>query len=219
VPHRIVASVSYRIEYINHLASTFSMFYSGNHQGRMSFTYSNDLNGDRNTSDLMYIPKDENGIQFTDILSDEGELIATAEAQRETFWNFVQNDDYLSDHKGEHAERFGKLEPWLNRFDFKFTQELFTELGDSRRGTVQLTLDILNAGNLINKNWGTYQDFGITNGYDNIQLLTVAGFQNGQPVYQLNAADVATFKENARFVDDVSTSSTWGMLLGIKVMF
>lgn len=218
VPHRVVASVSYRVEYFKHLASTFTLFYTGSNQGRMSFTYSNDLNGDGNTSDLMYVPKDKNDIQFADLVSD-GTVVATADAQREVFWNFVEHDDYLSDRKGQYAERFGKLKPWLNRVDFKFAQEIFTELGDSRRGTVQVTLDILNVGNLLNKDWGAYQNFGITNGYDNIQLLKIAGFQNGQPVYQLNATDVEAFKENAQFVDNISTSSTWGMMLGIKVTF
>ena len=217
LPHRVVGSVSYRVEYINHLASTFTLFYSGSNQGRMSFTYSNDLNGDGNTSDLIYIPKDKNDIQFADLGS--GESLVTATIQREAFWNFVENDDYLSGRKGRYAERFGKVEPWLNRFDFKFAQEIFNDFGSSRRGTLQITLDILNVGNLINKDWGAYKNFGITNGYDNIQLLKVAGFQNGQPVYQLNAASIEAFEENARFVDDVSTSSTWGMLLGIKLTF
>jgi hypothetical protein len=218
VPHRIVGYVTYRAEYIDNLATSVSLFYSGYNQGRMSFTYSNDLNGDGISSDLMYIPESKSELQFADI-SSNGTVVASADAQRDAFWNFVENDDYLSSHKGQYAERFGKMEPWLNRFDFKFAQEVFTDLGNARRGTLQLTLDVLNIGNLINKNWGAYQDFGITNGYDNIQLLKVAGFQNGQPVYQLNAPDLAKFGENAQFVDDVSTSSTWGMLFGIKFMF
>jgi len=218
VPHRVVGSVSYRAEYINHLATTVSLFYSGYNQGRMSFTYSNDMNGDGNTADLMYIPENANDIQFRDITSG-GNVVASADAQRDAFWSFVENDKYLSGRKGLYAERFGKMEPWINRFDFKFAQEIFTDFGSSKRGTLHITLDVLNVGNLLNKNWGAYQEFGITNGFDNIQLLKVAGFQNGQPVYQLNAANVDAFKTNAQFVDDVSTSSTWGMLLGIKLTF
>lgn len=81
-----------------------------------------------------------------------------------------------------------------------------------------VSLDILNVGNLLNKDWGSYQYFGLSS-YDNIKLLKVAGYQNGQPVYQLNASNIDYFKENARFVDNVSTSSTWGMMLGIKLSF
>jgi hypothetical protein len=217
VPHRVVGSVSYRVEYFNHLASTFSLFYSGYNQGRMSYTYSNDLNGDGATADLMYIPNSKSELQFRDFTSNG--TVVTADEQRDAFWNYVENDDYLKDRKGQYAERFGKLRPWYNRFDFKFSQELFTELGTSRKGVLSITLDVLNAGNLINKNWGAYQYFGISNGYDNIQLLKVAGYQNGMPVYQINSTDVASFQKNARFVDNVSTSSTWGMMLGVKLAF
>lgn len=217
VPHRLVGAVTYRAEYFNHLATSFSLFYSGSHQGRMSYVYGNDMNGDGNSSDLMYIPKTKDELIFTDIVSN-GNVVATAAQQSEAFWNYVQNDDYLSENKGKYAERFGKLEPWRNRFDMKISQEVFSNLGASRKGVLTVSLDILNVGNLLNKDWGSYQYFGLSS-YDNIKLLKVAGYQNGQPVYQLNASNIDYFKENARFVDNVSTSSTWGMMLGIKLSF
>lgn len=217
VPHRVVGSVSYRIEYLNHLATNISLFYTGSSQGRMSYTYSNDLNGDGNTSDLMYIPKSKDELMFADIVK-SGNVVATADEQRDAFWSYLESDKYLREHKGEYAERYGKVRPWRNRFDLKIAQEMFTNLGASRKGVLTLSLDVLNVGNLINKDWGLTSYHGLSN-YDNIRLLTVAGYQDGQPVYQLNAADVAKFKENARFVDNVSTSSTWGMLLGIKLSF
>ncbi len=218
VPHRLVGSLSYRIEYINHLASTFSLYYSGYNQGRMSYTYSNDMNGDGNTSDLMYIPKDKNDIKFVDVVAN-GATTITAQQQLDAFWSFVEGDSYLSANKGKYAERFGKIEPWYNRFDFKFAQEIFTNIGESRRGTLEVTFDILNVGNLLKSSWGVYKNFGITNGYDNIQLLKTAGFQDKAAVYQLNAASIDAFNQNARFVDNVSTGSTWGMLMGIKFKF
>lgn len=217
VPHRIVGSINYRVEYFNHLATSLSLLYTGSSQGRMSYTYSNDLNGDGNASDLMYIPKSKNELMFTDIVK-SGVVQATAQEQQDAFWSYVESDKYLRDHKGEYAERFGKIRPWRNRFDFKIAQEIFTNLGASRKGVLTASLDILNVGNLINKDWGLNSYHGLSN-YDNIRLLTVAGYQDGQPVYQLNASDVKSFKENARFVDNVSTSSTWGMLLGLKLSF
>jgi hypothetical protein len=217
VPHRIIGSVSYRIEYINHLASTFSLLYAGYNQGRMSYTYQNDMNGDGNVSDLMYIPKDKNDITFIDATS--GGVTITAQQQLDAFWNYLESDSYLNANKGKYAERFGKLEPWYNNIDFKFAQEIYTGIGESRRGTLEITLDILNAGNLLNKDWGSYKTFGITNGYDNIQLIKAAGFQNGAAVYQLNAASIDAFNNNAKFVNDVSIGSTWAMMLGVKFKF
>ncbi len=217
VPHRLVGSVSYRVEYIKHLASTISFFYVGYNQGRMSYTYSNDMNGDGNTSDLMYIPRDKNDITFIDFTSSG--VTVTAQEQLDAFWSYLESDSYLSDNKGKYAERFGKLEPWYNNIDFKFAQEIFTGIGESRRGTLEITLDILNIGNMLNSEWGSYKTFGITNGYDNIQLIKTAGFQNGAPVYQLNASTISAFNENAKFVDNVSTGSTWSMMFGVKFKF
>ncbi len=218
VPHRLVGAITYKIEYWDHVATSFSLFYTGSHQGRMSYVYGNDMNGDGNSSDLMYIPKTQNELVFADILAKDGSVAISANDQSEAFWNYVQNDDYLSENKGSYAERFGKLEPWRNRFDFKISREAYTNITPSRKGILTLSLDILNVGNLLNKDWGSYQYFGLSS-YDNIKLLNVAGYQNGQPVYQLNASNMDYFKENARFVDNVSTSSTWGMMLGIKLSF
>src|SRR6185295_14822215 len=59
VPHRIVANASYRLEYLNkQMATTFSIFYSGQPQERYTYRYANDINGDGQRNDVMYIPKD-----------------------------------------------------------------------------------------------------------------------------------------------------------------
>lgn len=217
VPHRVVGSLTYKINYGEKSSTYLSLYYSGSNQGRMSFTYSNDLNGDGNTSDLMYIPKTKDELQFRDVVSG-GNVIASADAQRDAFWAYVEGDSYLSDRKGQYAERFGKLQPWRNRFDFKVAREIYINMSPNRKGAFTISLDFLNVGNMLNKNWGMYQRFGISN-YDNIQLLKVAGYQNERPVYQLNATNVDKFNENARFVDNVSISSTWGMMLGLKFAF
>ena len=55
VPHRIVATLSYRIEYLKHLASTFTFYYEGASQGTYSYIYNGDINQDGNSADLIYI--------------------------------------------------------------------------------------------------------------------------------------------------------------------
>jgi hypothetical protein len=51
-PHKLIGNVSYRIEYARHLATTFSLVYQGYQQGRWTYTYYNDLNGDGVSSDI-----------------------------------------------------------------------------------------------------------------------------------------------------------------------
>ena len=240
VPHRVVGNISYRIEYAKHLASTFSLYYSGAAQGRATFAYSNDMNGDRNSSDLMYIPKSKDEVQFIDALNSKtGEVIMTAQAQQDAFWEFVNSNPYLKKNKGKYAQRFGYVEPWYNRWDFKFLQDVYTNFGSNRRYTLQVSLDILNVGNLLCKDWGVYQTMG-SQSYDRIRPLTQVKNYQYNPKgndgkgswdqktglnadksisYILNANSVEAFKSSNTWKNNVSTGSTWGMLLGIRLLF
>ncbi len=65
-PNKLVGVFSYRIEYAKMFATTFSLVYQGYQQGRWSYTYSNDLNGDGVSSDLMYVPTSATDINFAD---------------------------------------------------------------------------------------------------------------------------------------------------------
>ena len=218
VPHRVVGSASYRIEYAKFLATTISVFYTGRNQGRSSYTYSNDMNGDGNSSDLIYIPKNAGEIKFADYTSNS--VTITAAEQQAAFWEFVEGNEYLSKQKGKYAERFGHVQPWLNRFDVKISQDVMANIGANRKGTLQVGLDILNAGNLINSDWGVYQTNGLMN-YDNIRPLTYVRLEGGEPVYRLNvsSASINEFKDKSKYVGDVSTSSTWGMLFSLRLIF
>lgn len=48
-------------------------------------------------------------------------------------------------------ERNGSLTPWINRFDFKIAQDFYATLGGRKYG-IQVSLDMLNVGNMINSN-------------------------------------------------------------------
>ena len=48
IPHRVVANLSYRLEYANHFASTLSLFYEGTSQFNYSYVVGGDLNNDGN---------------------------------------------------------------------------------------------------------------------------------------------------------------------------
>jgi len=219
-PHQLVAHISYRKEYFKMLATTFSLAYRGYQQGRWSYTYSNDLNGDGNSSDLIYVPNTKDEITFVNY-TPTGGVVMTAADQATAFWDYVNNNEYLSSRKGDYAERFGEVKPWIHRFDVKILQDIFQNFGEHKY-TLQISLDILNAGNLINDKWGAYT-YNPLASYDNVRPLTVVGRPNGttitQPTFRLNANTVDAFKTATTLTKDVSTSSTWGALLGIKLIF
>jgi outer membrane receptor for ferrienterochelin and colicin len=217
VPHRLTANLSYEIEYLNHLKTTLGLFYSGSHTGRISYATGNDLNNDGNSSDLLYIPASKDELLFADILTNEV-VTYSKEDQAADFWNYIEGNAYLSSRKGKYVERYGDLKPWLNRFDFKVTQNFFARLG-SQRYDVQVSLDILNVGNLMNPEWGIYKQNALANN-DNIRPLSYAGVtQDKRPIYQVAANNTADFRAKSEWVATVTTSSTWGMLLGMKVLF
>jgi hypothetical protein len=219
-PHKLIGSVSYRIEYAKNFATSLSLVYQGFNTGRWSYTYSNDLNGDKNASDLMYIPANENEITFVDARDKNNNVLMTADEQRAAFWNYVTGNKYLSQHLGQYAERFGALQPWLNRFDAKVLQDIFTNFGTDKRYTLQISIDILNVGNLINDKWGAYS-FNPLASYDNVRPLTVVSTGNATtaPTYNLNATSLADFTSKTTLSKSISTSSTWGALFGIRLLF
>ena len=213
IPHRLMGAVTWRIESGNHLGFSLSLLYTGSAQGRYSYVYNGDMNGDGNNADLIYIPRNINDIQFIDKPN------MTAEEQAQTFWNYLEHDKYLNSHKGEFAERNGVVGPWLNRFDIKMMQDIFSNFGTERRYTLQLSLDVLNIGNLLNPKWGCYQIHGLENN-NTIRPLTFEGItEDGRATYSLNAQTIESFNENARFVKDVAIRSTWGAQIGLRFIF
>jgi hypothetical protein len=213
-PHKLIGNISYKIEYAQHLATTFSLIYQGYQTGRWSYTYSNDLNGDGISSDLMYIPATADELNFAVYRG------MTVDEQRNAFWNYVNNNEYLSSMKGQYAERYGEIRPWLHRFDAKLLQDLFTNFGTDRRYTLQFSIDFLNIGNLLNDSWGTYY-YNPLASFENVRPLRVnnRGTATAAPVYTLNANSLDDFASKTTISKDISTSSTWGCLLGIRLLF
>src|SRR5690606_25444670 len=161
VPHRVVGSLNYRIEYANALATTVGVYYNGSHQGRFSYIYGNDINGDGINADLIYLPKNTSDLPFVDIVNrdDAGniiEVLFTPEQQRAALNAFIAENG-LEDYSGGYLPRNEFVTPWLNRFDVRVLQDIFTDIGN-RRNTLQLSVDIINFGNLLNKEWGIQQN-------------------------------------------------------------
>ena len=215
VPHKVVATLSYNVEYVKHLGTTFSLTYVGRNQGRLDYIYSNDMNGDGNTADLMYIPKDASEIIFTNIMSGE-EVLYSAEEQNTAFWNYVDQDNYLKEHKGEYAERYGVLMPWLGRLDLRILQDVFTNFWKDRRHTLQFSLDLLNIGNLLNSSWGNYKT-QVLGTYDITLLKYINVNEDGVPMFQLNQVNKKLPTET--YTNVLSTSSTWGAQIGLRYTF
>ncbi|TPG66375.1 TonB-dependent receptor [Hymenobacter nivis] len=221
LPHRVIGSLSYRAEYLGHLGTTISMYYEGATQGRYSYTYSTDFNRDGANADLIYIPKDASEITFVPVTVGTGAAAVTYSAQQQSdaFFKFVDQDKYLSQRKGQYAERNGAQLPWRSEVDVKILQDLFTNVG-GKRNSLQLSLDIFNLGNLLNNNWGRQQQLTYNTFLEpqNVAALTTAA-TSPKPTFRLGRDNVTNQLISNTFRDAVNTGSTYYMQVGLRYIF
>jgi len=209
LPHRVVANLSYRIEYANRLATTVGMYYTGSHQGRFSYLYGNDFNADGINADILFLPENTSEIVFTDIIT-SGNVVFTAAEQAAAFDKYVAGND-LEQYRGQYVPRNAFLMPWLSRFDVRVLQDVFTNIG-SRKHTLQLSLDIVNFGNLLNKDWGIQDNLS---GAQN--LLSRSGSASQNPKFNMNR--VSGELPTTPFQNASSFSTTWSMQFGLRYIF
>jgi hypothetical protein len=215
IPDKIIGSVSYRLEYLKHMATSFSLFYDGGAQGRYSYVYSANIARDgAGSNNLIYVPKDPSEIVFVN--QTVSGTVWTAQEQSDAFFAFIEQDKYLKTRKGQYAERNGAIIPWTNRFDVKVMQDFYVNVG-GKRNTIQLSLDVLNAGNLVNKDWGKAYFFNQNNILTPTNQNAVVTGGTVKPTYRLNPYNNQMLKETFR--DNVGYASTYSMQFGIRYIF
>ena len=102
--HRVFLTGSYRLEYLKFGATTFSFFWQGYTNGVASYTYPNDLNSDLGfNNDLLYIPRDQSEMNFETFAA--GGRTYTSAEQAAAWDAYINQDPYLSQHRGEYAVR------------------------------------------------------------------------------------------------------------------
>ncbi len=139
----------------------------------------------------------------------------TAAEQAAAWEAFIQQDDYLSANRGKYAERNAVFLPRVTRADFSLSQEIFRSVS-GKRNALQLRLDFLNVGNLINKDWGLGQRLVTT------QPLFIGGGRptadaSGRAVYRLQNINrqliTKTYEQTA------GTGDVYRIQLGVRYSF
>jgi hypothetical protein len=151
IPHRIVASLSYGKEYAKHFKTTVSLIYQGQSGSPFNVCYYGDVNTDGGTgNDLIFIPTDTQ----IDAMDFTATTALTADQQRTDLKSFLGQARYLKDHRGEYFERNSANMPFEHHFDLRIAQDYKFKVGETMH-KLQLTFDIMNVGNLLNREWGT----------------------------------------------------------------
>jgi hypothetical protein len=158
----------------------------------------------------MYIPKDPSEIQFKNNVTYQNGITYTSQQQSDIFFKYIDQDPYLRKHKGEVAKRNGAKFPWYDRVDMKIAQDIFNNFGGDRH-TLQITADFYNILNLVNHNWGILKLTTVMN------PLKVESVTNGVPTFSITPYNGAPVTQT--FVNNISTSTTWTVQLGLRYMF
>ena len=215
-PSRLLLSASYQLRESKHATNTFSLIYDGYQYGylgqfsfsRYSYTFSSNINGDPTApGNLIYVPasrEELNSWDFADNGKVDGDTY-TADMQRDDFWHFICQDDYLSTRKGQYAERGGAKMPWHHQLDFKYTRDMHFQWGKTKH-TLQLGLDILNLPNFLCKDWGVFKQI------TGASLLT---YKKGQYTYNL----VDGQRHLSTTQNFVNAASTYQIMFTIKYLF
>ncbi len=202
--NRVFLTGSYRFEYKNFGATTLSFFWQGYTNGVASYVYATDLNGDLGfNNDLLYIPRNQSEMNF-ETFTASGRTFTSAE-QAAAWDAYINQDPYLSQHRGEYAVRNAARLPMVKRLDFSVAQDLFKNVGSARH-SLQFRADFLNFSNLLNHDWGVGQRFvGTTAAGQNQPLTNTAVDANGAARYRLRVVNgqllSRTFESTAGLAD------------------
>ncbi len=159
--HRVFGAATYRAQWLKFGATSMSVFAQNFTLGNASYVYSGDLNGDGGTSnDLIYIPKDKSEMNFQAYTqAASGSIPArtfSADEQAAAWDAYISQDSYLSKHRGQYAVRGAVFLPAVTNVDVSLAQQLFTDVV-GKRNSIEFRADVLNVGNMLNKNWGIGQ--------------------------------------------------------------
>jgi Carboxypeptidase regulatory-like domain len=223
-PNRIVAFASYKFSYAKYFATSFGMYFEAAPNGVTSYIYNGDLNGDGNNNDLIFVPAAAN--QITLVKSGSGGLgtgtstdVRTAAQQWAQLNAFINQDNYLSAHRGEVAKANSVILPYFKKLDLNITQDISIKTGknaDADRHTLRLSLDILNVGNLLNKYWGVVKSPTVTN-FLRYEGLGADGKTPSFSFTQQDATNLTPYVNS--FANSTSIASRWQMQFGIRYLF
>jgi len=218
--HRFVGYVNYRINYGGKFGGSteFTLGATSASGSKLSYIYGNDLNGDGQINDLIYVPLNVTELTFTTLTA--GGKTFTPEQQQVALDALISSDEYLNSRRGTYAQRNGGFFPWLTRVDLSAVQEIYVNV-NGKLNRLQFRADILNFGNMLNNAWGV--GYSTTSGsFGSASPLTVASVSvAGVPTYRMatRVVDGSTQLLDKTFVKTISVGNAWQAQLGLRYFF
>ncbi|MEO7176438.1 MAG: carboxypeptidase regulatory-like domain-containing protein [Saprospiraceae bacterium] len=210
--HRIMAAVSYQFKYLKNFGTTISVFYNGLSGTPFSYV----IRGNQNGLDLS--SSSTNALVFVPTADQLNQMLFKSDADKNNFDAFIEADDYLKNRRGQYAERNGARMPFSHVLDLKIIQDFYIPKKNGGRHNFQITFDVFNFTNLINKEWG--RKYFVSNDlYSLLNLENASALASGaetQPKYSF-VKPKATGINN---IDDSGVvSSRWQGQIGVRYSF
>ena len=216
--HRVYAFGAKKFTYANNkLATTISLAYNGQSGSPLSYVMTRGMIRDYDNNefnDLIYVPTEAELNDMVFLTNIVGGNTYTPDQQRELFNDFIENEKYLSKSRGGYAERNSGRLPFSHVVDLKLQQDFNLKIG-SKTYQFQLTYDVFNFTNLLNRDWGT-QYFA---NFDQVVPLQFAGYVSATdltPQFRFSPPSTGRFFDIS---DGVFNSSRWTSQLGLRFNF
>ena len=210
--HRALANASIDFKWNDVLKTTIGLFYDGFQGQPFSYIYDGTLlNDDSRDNALFFVPESASDVNLVPITDRNGVVTSTVAEQEAALDAFIDGNDYLSSRRGQYAERNADRARWSHIVDLRVVQDIKLKSGKNNH-TLQLTADVFNFTNLLNKNWGV-RYFA-----DDISVLQVEnGGGTADPEFVFDPNDVS---RTDNLIDDLGIqSSRWQAQLGIRYTF
>ena len=212
IPHQVMVSLYEHFKWNKDIKDTYDnittigLVYAGNSGSPFNVYVNGDVNGDNGYNDLMYIPTDSEIDAMLNANMFSATSAYSAEQQAENLKQWLANEYYLQDHRGEFYDRNAANEKWENRLDLHVDHKFGFKWGSDIK-YFQIGLDIVNFTNLLNKSWGAT----LSQEYNTYNYYSPLSFSKGK--YQfLHDADYDMRSYN-------NYQSRWRMQLTAKFIF
>lgn len=200
---RVQLSLTREFEFIKNWKTTASLYYEGRTGNPYSWVFGGDPNGDGVTfNDTVAVPSGLSDTRF--------DFSGMTTAQRDAFLAYVANSE-LAPYAGGIAPKNAWYEPWVNRLDLKFVQDI-PVYGPAK---LQLFLDFVNFGAFISRKTFGYTEIAPFLSNDVFRTRTLTGTTTYNATGQLRPTWTAT---PAGFTID-NGMSRWRIQVGAKLLF
>ena len=217
IKDRLTGTLEWKHAFFGDYATRVGMFYEGRSGRPYSYIFYNDVNGDgASTNDLFYVPSGYGDVLWTGRPGNGTTTPAWTPAQMEkAFFDWLEQTPELAAFKGQVVPANSHRAKWVNSFDVRVSQEL---PGFFKGHKTELSLDIMNIGNLLNKKWGLIDDYGF---YSTRRVANYAGIDpaTGKYIYSFTGStDNSQIQENNNDKGNTAVSR-WSVMVGFKYKF